>query len=180
MKELIAQAQSGSRQARAQLAAALRPRLCSLARHYARRGNLDYDDLLQEAWCAVFEALPETQLHIGSPEQFLLKRARWAVLDYLKWSLRRQMDPLEDGYLEVGVGSAAGEVDTRVSLGDVATELTPIQRQVLELLVAGDNCTSAAGKLGCTTANVSYHLAQVRRAVDRAFQGAPLYQEATA
>jgi RNA polymerase sigma factor (sigma-70 family) len=180
MKALIRQAQGGCSQARAQLATALQPRLSSMARYYARRGNLDYEDLLQEAWCAVYEALPETKLHIGAPEHFLLRRARWAVLDYLKWSLRRQMDPLEEDYQEAGAASAAPEIDLRVTLGDVAAGLTPVQRQVLELLIEGDNCTSAAGKLGCTTANVSYHLGHVRRAVGKAFADAPQLEEAIA
>jgi RNA polymerase sigma factor (sigma-70 family) len=154
------------------LVEALRPRLCSLARHYARKGNLEYEDLLQEAWCAVFTALPETRLHIGSPEQFLLKRARWAVLDYLKWSLRRQMLPLEDDYLEAGVPAQTPLVELGVTLERVAADLTPIQQRVMQLLLAGDTCTSAAAQLGCTTANVSYHLGQVRRAVEKAMTAA--------
>jgi RNA polymerase sigma factor (sigma-70 family) len=180
MKSLIRKAQLGCPQARAQLAAALRPRLCSMARYYSRRGNLEYEDLLQEAWCAVFEALPETKLHIGEPEQFLLRRARWAVLDYLKWSLRRQMAPLDETFTGASTGSPAGEVDLRVTLGGVAEDLSPVQRQVMEMLMAGDSCTSAADKLGCTTANVSYHLAQVRRAVDKAFREVPRYERVPA
>jgi len=179
MRSLIQKAQTGCSRARAQLATALRPRLCSMARYYSRRGNLEYEDLLQEAWCAVYEALPETKLHIGQPEQFLLRRARWAVLDYLKWSLRRQMERLDEGHQEAAaIGTP--EVDLRLALGDLAVGLTPVQRQVLVLVMEGDTCTSAAGKLGCTTANVSYHLGQVRRAVEKAFAEAPEFEEVLA
>jgi RNA polymerase sigma factor (sigma-70 family) len=163
MKALIAAAQAGCTRARAELAEALRPRLNSMARYYARRGNLDYDDLLQEAWCAVFEALPETRLQIGAPQEYLLRRARWAILDYLKWSLRRQMAPLEDDQGEALTAERETETVLRLAVDRLAENLTPMQQNVLGLLMEGESCTTAAGKLGCTTANVSYHLGQVRR-----------------
>ena len=162
MKELIAKAQMGCRGARSQLATLLRPRLMGIARYYSRKTGLDYDDLLQEAWCAVFEALPETNLNIGAPEEYLMRRARWAVLDYLKWSMRRQMDPLED-WNEGTVDSPASDTVTEVTVEKLAKALTPIQQSIVSLLLEGETCTSAAVTLGCTTANVSYHLGQVRR-----------------
>ena len=163
MKALIAAAQTGSSRARAQLAAELRPRLASMARYYSRRGNLDADDLMQEGWCAIFEALPETRLHIGSPQEYLLRRARWAILDYLKWSLRRQMGALED-YQEADEGAETeAETVLRLAVDRLAEKMTPMQQSVLDLLIAGESCTGAAERLGCTTANVSYHLGQVRR-----------------
>jgi len=169
MKALIAAAQTGCTRARAQLAAALKPRLVSMARYYARRGNLDYDDLLQEAWCAVFEALPQTRLHIGSPQEYLLRRARWAILDYLKWSLRRQMAPLEDYQGEDARAETERETVLRLAVDKLADTMTPMQQSVLDLLTAGESCTSAADRLGCTTANVSYHLGQVRRQMQNLF-----------
>lgn len=169
MKALIQEAQAGSTQARTRLAILLRPRVTSMARYYARKSNLEYDDLIQEAWCAVYEALPETRLHIGSPEQYLLRRARWAMLDYLKWSLRRQMDPLEDWTPEGSTPGADQDTITCVTVEKLARALTPIQQAILDLLLQGENCTGAAQALGCTTANVSYHLGQVRRRVAKAF-----------
>lgn len=145
------------------MAEALSPRLSSMARYYARRGNLEYDDLLQEAWCAVFTALPETRLHIGAPQEYLMRRARWAILDYLKWSLRRQMAPLEDYQTEDEGAETSTETVLRLAVDRLAEDLTPMQKNVLGLLIEGESCTTAAGKLGCTTANVSYHLGQVRR-----------------
>jgi len=140
-----------------------------MARYYARRGHLDYDDLLQEAWCAVFEALPETRLHIGSPQEYLLRRARWAVLDYLKWSLRRQMAPLEDYQGEDERANTETETVLRLAVDKLADTMTPMQQSVLDMLIAGESCTSAADRLGCTTANVSYHLGQVRRQMQGLF-----------
>jgi RNA polymerase sigma factor (sigma-70 family) len=169
MRALIAAAQTGCTRARGQLAAALQPRLVSMARYYARRGNLDFEDLLQEAWCAVFEALPETRLHIGSPEEYLLRRARWAILDYLKWSLRRQMAPLDDHQSEGADSTSEAETVLRMAVDKLAERMTPMQQSVLDMLIAGESCTSAADRLGCTTANVSYHLGQVRRQMESLF-----------
>jgi len=166
MKALIAEAQAGDTQARARLAEALRPRLTRMARYYARRSNADYEDLVQEAWCAVYEALPITKLYIGAPEEFLLRRARWHVLDYLKWSRRREMDPLEERTPAPTVRAIDGDALMRVALDDAADDLSPIQRRVLAMLLDGDTCTSAAQQLGCSTANVSYHLGQLRRQVE--------------
>jgi len=140
-----------------------------MARYYARRSNVDSDDLLQEAWCAVFEALPETRLHIGSPQEYLLRRARWAILDYLKWSLRRQMAPLDDYQGEDVRAATEAETVLRLAVDKLADQMTPMQQNVLDLLIAGESCTSAADRLGCTTANVSYHLGQVRRQMQGLF-----------
>jgi len=140
-----------------------------MARYYARRSNVDSDDLLQEAWCAVFEALPETRLHIGSPQEYLLRRARWAILDYLKWSLRRQMAPLDDYQGEDVRAATEAETVLRLAGDKLADQMTPMQQNVLDLLIAGESCTSAADRLGCTTANVSYHLGQVRRQMQGLF-----------
>ncbi|MGE5532309.1 MAG: RNA polymerase sigma factor [Bacteroidota bacterium] len=169
MKQLIAKAQMGCPRARTQLATLLRPRLTSMARFYARKTYLDFDDLLQEAWCAVFEALPQTNLTIGQPEEYLMRRARWAVLDYLKWSVRRQMDPLEDWNEGSGPDTPASDTVTQVTVEKLARALTPIQQNIVKLLLDGETCTSAAQSLGCTTANVSYHLGQVRRQMAETF-----------
>ena len=163
MKQLIKKAQMGCSGARTQLATLLQPRLTGMARFYARKTGLDYDDLLQEAWCAVYEALPETKLEIGQPEEYLMRRARWAVLDYLKWSMRRQMAPLGEWDEGSAPDSPASDTVTRVTVEKLARALTPIQQNIVKLLLDGETCTSAADRLGCTTANVSYHLGQVRR-----------------
>lgn len=172
MKQLIRQAQMGCRGARARLAQALRPRLTGMARYYSRKTGLDCDDLLQEAWCAVYEALPETNLEIGTPEEYLLRRARWAVLDYLKWSMRRQMEPLEEWNEGTPTEGPAADAVVRLTVERLADDLTPIQQNIVKLLLAGETCTSAAASLGCTTANVSYHLGQVRRQMQSTFLAA--------
>jgi RNA polymerase sigma factor (sigma-70 family) len=147
------------------LATALQPRLVSMARYYARQGDLDWEDLLQEGWCAVFAALPVTRLNIGAPEEYLVRRARWAILDHAKWCRRRQMGSLEDYQGRDERCETEAETVLRLAVDDLANKLTPMQRSVLGLLIAGESCTGAAARLGCTPANVSYHAGQLRNQV---------------
>src|SRR5438093_1442555 len=63
---------------------ALRPRLAKMAAYYARCTGEDEDDLLQEAWLGLLQSLPELDLTIGRPEQYLIQRARWRLLDAVK------------------------------------------------------------------------------------------------
>ena len=60
---------------------ALRPRLVKMAAYYARCSGEDADDLLQEAWVGLLEALPNLDLAIGCPEQPDLRRPGRLVND---------------------------------------------------------------------------------------------------
>lgn len=74
---LYARARVGDTSAIDAVVHALRPRLSRLALHYARATGENPDDLLQEAWLGLLEALPGLDISIGSPEQYLIQRARW-------------------------------------------------------------------------------------------------------
>lgn len=108
----LLRAREGDPRAVDRVTQALRPRLTRMAAYYARRTGEDPDDLLQEACYGLLEALRELDLSIGSPEQYLLKRARWRMLD----SVRRAHSTLPaagggDGSprrLPDGGGSVAG------------------------------------------------------------------------
>lgn len=162
MKQLIGQAQNGCTEARRQLAAALEPRLGSMARYYARCCREDSDDLLGEAWSAVFEALPVTQLQIGEPEQYLLKRARWRMLDYIKWARRRRCSEPPERLLEGCSGDFSGEVVAEAALDRVAEQLTPVQQDIVRGLLRGQTWREVAQDMGCSSANVAYHVRQIR------------------
>src|SRR5438445_4245102 len=73
-----------------QIVDALTTRIEKMAAYFARACGVDADDLRQEAWVAVFEMAPHLDLSIGSPEQHLLKRARWRILDTIRSQRRRQ------------------------------------------------------------------------------------------
>ena len=92
----IEHARDGDPTAREALVDELRPRIASMAGHYARCTGEDPDDLLQEAWVGLLEALPELNTCIGSPEQYLIRHARWRLLDAVKRARIRRCLPLEE------------------------------------------------------------------------------------
>src|SRR5262245_3583622 len=96
----IDRAIDGDRDATADLVAALRPRIARMAAYYARCTGEDADDLLQEAWLGLLEALPNVDPRIGSPEQHLIQRARWRLLDAVKRAHVRRCLPLEEDAVE--------------------------------------------------------------------------------
>src|SRR5437870_11569041 len=75
---------------------ALTSRIEKMAAYFGRQCGVDADDLRQEAWLAVLEMMPHLDRSVGSPEQHLLKRARWRILDTIRWQRRRQHTPLAD------------------------------------------------------------------------------------
>jgi RNA polymerase sigma-70 factor (ECF subfamily) len=162
MKQLIGQAQSGDPEARRRLVAALEARLGSMARYYARCCREDGDDLLGEAWTAVFEALAVTQLHIGEPEQYLLKRARWRMLDYIKWARRRRCSEPPERLLEGATEDFSGDLVAQTALARAAGELTPVQQSIVAGLMRGQTWREVAQDMGCSSANVAYHVRQIR------------------
>jgi RNA polymerase sigma factor (sigma-70 family) len=142
----------------------LRPRVTRLAAHYARRTGELTDDLLQEAWLGLLEALPTLDLSIGSPDQYLLRHARWRLLDSVRRVRLRRMAPLEDVLLET---LTASEIDG----GDLASawvlefaqDLKATQRAVLDCLLRGLTWREAGDALGCTSSNVAWHVRQIQR-----------------
>lgn len=133
-----------------------------MARHYARCCHEDCDDLLGEAWFAVFDALEVVDLAIGDPEQFLLKRARWRMLDYVKWSTRRRCDGPDIEECEAQVTDVAPQVVDDDTVSKVLSALSDTQQTVLRGLLKGQTWREVAGHLGCSSANVAYHVRQIR------------------
>ena len=140
---------------------ALRPRIARMAAYYARRTGEDRDDLLQEAWVGLLEALPELDVRIGSPEQYLIRHARWRLLDAVRRARLRRTVPLAD---LTDPPSADGEGPLAAACAaEFARRLKPTQRAVLGLLVDGLTWREAGCALGCTSANIAYHVRQIRR-----------------
>jgi RNA polymerase sigma-70 factor (ECF subfamily) len=65
-----------------------------MAVHYARCSGEDADDLRQEAWLGLLEALPNLDVRIGDPEQYLVRYARWRLLDAVRRARLRRCDSL--------------------------------------------------------------------------------------
>jgi RNA polymerase sigma-70 factor (ECF subfamily) len=140
----------------------------SLAGYYASRTGMDPADLLQEAWLAVFEALPTLDTTVGTPSQFLLKHARWQILDHIRWSKRRSCEPLdlaEETVADTHVGAPGpGDVDARMLVQDLERRLNERQRVILKGLLDGRTWRQIGDSMGCTSANVAYHVRGIREA----------------
>lgn len=162
MRRLVAKAQQGDGRARRRLVEIIRPRLTRMAWRYARCSREEYEDLLGEGWCAVFSALRETDLAIGQPEEFLLKRARWRMLDYIKWARRRRAGEVAWTPGAEEADEASGMME-RVLLAQLAATLSATQRLVLGRVLHGQTWREVGEALGCSSANVAYHMARIRQ-----------------
>lgn len=161
-------ARDGNPIATAALVEALRPRLLSMACYYARCSHEDPDDLLQEAWLGLLEALQYLDLGIGSPEQYLIQRAKWRLLDAIKRARVRRCDSLhgtEWEQTEPDVESAASLETVLIAahIEQFTQQLKATQRAVLGCLLAGLTWRETGCVLGCTSANIAYHVRQIRR-----------------
>jgi RNA polymerase sigma factor, sigma-70 family len=155
-------ARDGDPVARASVVDHLKPRIAKLAVYYARRTGEDADDLMQEAWCGLLEALPDLDVRIGSPEQHLLKRARWRMLDAVRRARVRRCRPLPHEEMLVVEAGTDSILAQRVA-DEFALTLKSTQRNVLHCLLGGMTWRETGDALGFTSANVAYHVRQIRR-----------------
>lgn len=134
-----------------------------MAAYYGRVSGEDADDLQQEAWLGLLEALPELDLHIGTPEQYLIARARWRLLDAVKRARVRRCLPLDDAAFESlpSVGAEAAVASACAS--EFTCGLKQSHQAVLECLMAGLTWRETGEMLGCTSANIAYYVRQIRR-----------------
>lgn len=160
MQELLERAQGGETPARNELVYALQPRIEKMAAYFGRQCGVDEDDLRQEAWLAVLEMLPRLDLSVGTPEQHLLKRARWRILDTIRWQRRRQHLALCEVETSLSYLDRRSEVD----LGLLQERLTLVQRRILRGLLEGYTWREVGALVGCTSANVAYHVRRIREA----------------
>jgi RNA polymerase sigma-70 factor (ECF subfamily) len=134
-----------------------------MAAHYARCTGEDPDDLLQEAWVGLLEALPDLDVTIGSPDQYLIQRARWRLLDAVKRARVRRCAPLDEAAADCLACPAQETAVASAFVGAFAGQLKETQRAVLDCLLAGLTWREAGSALGCTSANIAYHVRQIRR-----------------
>ncbi len=167
MKSAFARARRGEPAAVAHIVEALRPRLTRMAGYYAQRAAQNADDLLQEAWVGLLSALPELDLGIGSPEQYLIQRARWRLLDAVKRGRVRHALPLEEALREALADPHSEEAQGGVLVADFVRHLKTSQADVLDCLLQGLTWREAGVRLGCSSANVAYHVRQIQRQYER-------------
>jgi RNA polymerase sigma-70 factor (ECF subfamily) len=159
----LERARRGDRDATHALVESLRQRITRMAHYYARRSGEDADDLLQEAWLALLDALREVDVSIGTPEQYLIQRARWRVLDQIKRARIRRSAPLDEAVGFRGADGAPDNVAAGASLWEFHQMLSPTQQSIVACLMAGYTWCETGEALGFTPANVAYHVRQIKR-----------------
>lgn len=141
----------------------LRPQITRMAIYFAAKTREDPDDLLQEAWLGLLRALPNVNMKIGDPTQYLLCQARWRMQDYARRSRLRRCDPLEETDraepLTPGPDARLGDIDILSFVDRLPEHRQQIARNIME----GKTWREAGEAVGCSGANVAYHIKQMRR-----------------
>jgi len=159
MEQVYERARDGEMLAKAYVMDTLSTRIEKMASYFGRQCGADPDDLRQEAWIAVLEMLPDLDLAVGSPEQHLLKRARWRILDTIRFQRRRQHLPLLDSE---GLEGCYLDIHCTVDMERLLSRMTLIQRRILRGLMEGYTWREVGTIVGCTSANVAYHVKRIR------------------
>jgi RNA polymerase sigma factor (sigma-70 family) len=159
---MIGRAQQGDRFAREELTGLLRERVSRTARHYAGITGMDRDDLQQEMWVGVLLGLEQVDPSIGDPLCYLYLRAKWRLLEAIRSSRREQSWSLDSTSADPEVASFEEEVLTGWEVRRMSAQLPPRQQAIFRGLLLGHLQEDLARSLGCTAANVSYHVRKIR------------------
>ncbi len=152
-----------------ELLVSIRERVERMARYFGRTCSVDSDDLVQDAWVAVLEMLPRLDESIGAPDQHLLKRARWRMLDTIRSNSRRRHLSFDDLELEAPAHDLNGSID----VAELMRTLPIIQQRILRGLMEGYTWREVGALVGCSSANVAYHVRKIREAYYAHFQERP-------
>lgn len=164
MKCCFERARDGDPSATQFVVESLRPRLTRMAAFYARCSSENPDDLLQEAWLGLLDALREIDVRIGSPEQYLIQRARWRLLDAIKYARVRRCEALEEHWETVSDDCPVMDhALARTRVDEFSGRLNATQQEVVRCLLDGLTWREAGDALGCTSANVAYHVRRIRQ-----------------
>lgn len=167
MNRSIERAIQGDAPAIERVVEALRPRIKKMALYYARCCGEDPDDLLQEAWLGLLEAIPELDVRIGTPAQYLIRCARWRLLDAIKRARIRRCLPLDEIEVEDPQSPHHEAAVGEACVSDFSNGLKENQRAVLNCLLKGLTWREAGDVLGCTSANIAHHVRQIRRRYEK-------------
>lgn len=156
-------ARAGDPDAIEAVVADLRSRVERMAAYYGRCSGEDPDDLLQEGWLGLLEALPNLDLRIGSSRQYLVQRAKWRILDAIKRARLRRCDHLDAAATERLPSDRSEDPSGAASVGEFTERLKDTHQRILGCLMDGLTWREAGETLGCTSANIAYHMRQIRR-----------------
>jgi RNA polymerase sigma factor (sigma-70 family) len=160
--QVIEQARQGDTRARQQISDLLRERVLRTAGHYASLTGMDHEDLQQEMWVGMLLGLQQVDVTIGDPLYYLFLRGKWRLLEAIRRSERERADSLECGASVPDRVKFEDEICSRLLTGRLEGRLRGPQRQILDGLLQGYLQEELAQSLGCTAANVSYHVRKIR------------------
>lgn len=139
-----------------------------MAGYYARVTGEEAEDLAQEAWIGALSALDVLDVQVGDPDQHLLRRARWRLLDAVRREKRLRPDRADD--LEVDRLASPGEsqgLETAAAL-EFLGRLNNRHQRILACLMSGHTWREAGVLLGCSSANIAHHMRGIRRCAEEA------------
>ena len=158
----IERARGGETAARERISDLLRDRVQRTATHYASLTGMDREDLQQEMWLGVLIGLQQVDLTIGNPLYYLFLRGKWRLLDAIRRSRRERASSLDAAEPLPDRAAFEDEVSSRWMAARLASELRGPQRAIFHGLMQGYLQEELAQALGCTPANVSYHVRKIR------------------
>jgi RNA polymerase sigma factor (sigma-70 family) len=161
-RQLVLRAREGDAGAREQVSALLRERVVRTAGHYATLTGMDREDLQQEMWLGMLLGLQQVDVSIGDPLCYLFLRGKWRLLEAIRRSQRERAESLESGAPLIERPPFEEEVFQRWLARELHARLRGPQRAILAGLLQGHLQEEMAQTLGCTAANVSYHVRKIR------------------
>jgi DNA-directed RNA polymerase specialized sigma24 family protein len=123
---------------------------------------MDREDLQQEMWLGMLLGLQQVDVNIGDPLYYLFLRGKWRLLEAIRRSDRERAESLETGVTVPDRIVFEDEVCSKWVTGKLAARLRGPQQAILQGLLQGYLQEELAQRLGCTAANVSYHVRKIR------------------
>lgn len=159
--QLIREARGGSPGAADRLLKEIDPHIMRTAAFYSRSTGVDPEDLRQEMRLGVLIGLQSVDTSIGDPLYYLCLRGKWRLLEFIRRSRRHRSEQI-DAQEVCGRERPELEVDVRCLVQQLNGSLAPQQRFILSGLLSGMRQDEMAQALGCTPANVAYHVRRIR------------------
>lgn len=160
--QVIERARQGDHTAREQISDLLRDRVVRTAGHYASLTGMDREDLQQEMWLGMMIGLQQVDVTIGDPLCYLFLRGKWRLLEAIRRSERERTESLDVNAAVPDRVAFEEEVCSRWVARELSSRLRGPQQQILRGLLQGYMQEELAQSLGCTAANVSYHVRKIR------------------
>jgi RNA polymerase sigma factor (sigma-70 family) len=162
VSQVIERARRGEAAAREEISELLRERVLRTAGHYASVTGMDREDLQQEMWLGMLMGLQQVDVTIGDPLCYLFLRGKWRLLEAIRRSERERAESLESGASVPDRAHFEDEIHSRWLAARLWADLRGPQRAILQGLMQGYLQEELAQELGCTAANVSYHVRKIR------------------